>query len=235
MAENKQFITLKSVTVVEIAKEIVKKWYIILSMVLVSVVITAIYTFLFVTPEYVSSAKLYVTKKETNDMSSSDFSISTLLVNDFSNIIKDRVVIEQVADALDDKYSYSYIRSAVSINNPESTRIIEISVSTPNAKDSKLIADTICDISVEKITEIIDLDRIRIIRKGTLPTSPSTPNVSKNLILAFLIGFSSAFAIVCLNYVLNNKIVSSSAVEKYLNLPVLGTVPFAGDGMPKKR
>ncbi|MBE6750796.1 MAG: hypothetical protein E7560_06505 [Ruminococcaceae bacterium] len=235
MAENKQFLTLKSVTLAEIVREIVKKWYIILSMVLVSVTITAIYTFLFVTPEYVSSAKLYVTKKETNDMSSSDFSISTLLVNDFSNIIKDRVVIEQVADALEDKYSYGYIRNSVSINNPESTRIIEIAVSTPSAKDSKLIADTICDISVEKITELIDLDRIKIIRKGTLPSSPSTPNVGKNLILAFLIGLSVSFCVVCLNYALNNKIASSSDVEKYLNLPVLGTVPYAGDGLPKRR
>ena len=45
----------------------------------------------------------------TDKISMEDF----LLVNDFSNIIKDRVVIEQVADALDDKYSYNYIRKSV--------------------------------------------------------------------------------------------------------------------------
>ena len=199
------------------------KWKIFAVLAVFFVAAAAIYSYLLATPLYDSAGKIYIINKET--LTSAEISASTYLTRDYTNLIADAAVLSDVSDKLGKKYSVSELKNAITVNNPENTRFIEISVRTASANDSKVIVDTVCTVAQEKITELLGVDRVTIIRKGTVAASPSVPNKTKNIMVAFLLSCFTYAAIVFVSFYFNDKIEDSADVEKCLGLTVLGNIP----------
>ena len=136
------------------------------------------------------------------------------------------LTLSSTADLLDNKYSYAQLKSAVTVNNPESTRFLEITVRTPDAVDSKKIVDSICEVSQEKIVELLGIDQVAIIRKGDIASAPSSPNTSGNIVKAIIAAFVAFAGTVVLICFLNDKINGPEDIEKYLDISVLGNIPY---------
>ena len=134
-------------------------------------------------------------------------------------------VLSDVSDKLGIKYSVSELKNAITVKNPENTLFKEISDITASANDSKVIVDTVCTVAQEKITELLGVDRVTIIRKGTVAASPSVPNKTKNIMVAFLLSCFTYAAIVFVAFYFNDKIEDAADVEKCLGLTVLGNIP----------
>lgn len=203
-------------------------WKILLPVVLVCFLITTLYSAFIATPMYKSTAKLYIINKASNStqMTSTDFNISTYLTKDFAEILQDEVILDEVAEDLKDKYTAATIGSFLNVEATENTRIIEIEVVSPSAKDSKQIADSICRISEEKLVEIMGLDRVKVVRNGNLAKYPSSPNIKSDAIKGLLVGIFLAAALSFLILVADNRISSSEDVEKILNISILTTIPY---------
>lgn len=216
----------KNMTIIDVISENIKRWYIVVCAVIISLIITIIYTLRFVTPLYKSTAKLYIINKQTEQLTSSDFSISSYISFDFAEIVVDTPIMKQVSAELDNKYSVATLKNYVSVSQPDNTRIIEITASTPNATDSKKIVDSICKISEAELVELMGLDRIKIISEGEVPSEPFTPNLKSNILFAIIISLAISEIVIIFNYMLNNKISSSKDVEKYLDLNILATIPY---------
>ena len=73
---------------------------------------------------------------------------------------------------------------------------------------------------------------IAIIDRAEAPTSPSSPNVPRNLALGLLLGLGLAGVAVFLRDQLDDVIHTPEDVEDKLDLPLLGVVPRAEDGTP---
>ena len=124
------------------------KWKIFAVLAVFFVAAAAIYSYLLATPLYDSAGKIYIINKET--LTSAEISASTYLTRDYTNLIADAAVLSDVSDKLGKKYSVSELKNAITVNNPENTRFIEISVRTASANDSKVIVDTVCTVAQEK-------------------------------------------------------------------------------------
>ena len=228
--------TQKTITLKGLITTALRYWRLLAIIVAASFIISVVYSAFIVTPMYTSTAKLYVINKASasNQITSTDFNISTYLTNDFKDLLRDEAILTEVATDLKDKYTTGALQNFIEVDSPENTRIIEIKVKSPNAKDSKKIADSICRISEEKLAEIMGLDRVKVIRNGSLPKNPSSPNTAsdafKGIILGCLIAGATAFAIM----ILDNKISSSEDVEKVLGLNVLATIPYNETKLKKK-
>lgn len=207
--------------------EIYKRWYIPAVVIPLALILTFLGTKLFVTPMYKSSAMIYVLKEELSDITQSEVFVSTYLATDIVKIIEDKAVLEEVSNRLGNKYSYGEIKSFLKINHTEETRILDISVSAPSARDAKDIADAICDVSQEKLFEIMEVSRIRVVRYGDLPKAPHSPVLSKNIAVAFLVSVLAVLCAVFFIYITDTSVTSSSDVEKYLGLSVLATIPYS--------
>ena len=217
----------KNITVSDLIFESLKRWYFIVGAIVAALLITFIYTSNFMTPMYTSRAKILVLSKQTgNQYTSTDFSISTYLSNDFAEIIVDTPVLEPTSEDLDGKYSVNSLKGIVSVNKPENTRIIEISARTPVPEDSRAIVDSVCKNAKETLVDLMNLDSIEILTKATTPTSPSSPNLSYNLVIAFFAAFLISELVIALNFIYNNKISSPDDIQKYLGLNVLATIPY---------
>ena len=214
-----------NINIKDLAVFYLNKWPVLLIIISAFIISSLVYSYLIITPLYDSTGKIYIMNKSSDNISTSDLSVSSYLTRDYENLIADRAVLEEVAKRLDYKYSYGELKSAVSLNNPESTRFIEISVRTPSANDSKIIVDTVCEVSQEKIVELLGIDRVTIIRKGSVSRKPSLPNVSGNVFKSIVLALINYIILMLILYIFNDKINSSEDVEKYLGISVLGNIP----------
>ena len=214
-----------NINIKDLAVFYLNKWPVLLIIISAFIIGTLIYSYLIITPLYDSTGKIYIMNKSSDNISASDLSVSSYLTRDYENLIADRAVLDEVAKRLDYKYSYGELKSAVTLNNPENTRFIEISVRTPSANDSKIIVDTVCEVSQEKIVELLGIDRVTIIRKGSVSRKPSVPNVSGNVFKSIVLALINYIILMLILYIFNDKINSSEDVEKYLGISVLGNIP----------
>lgn len=212
----------------------VNNWFFIVPIIVICVLISIFYSVFAVTPTYVSTAKLYIVNKETTVINSSDMSISTYLTRDFINIMSDNVNLDEVSKDLGGKYSSGQLSRFIKIDAVDNTRVIEINVSTPDANDSKQIADSICRISEEKLADIMGLDRVKVIRNGNLSKNPSNAPVLYNAFVSLCISILISCTLTFIIYLSDNKINSSSDVQNYLGLNVLATIPCNQNKHKKK-
>ena len=236
MEQNENINSSNSISVLELLNKIIEKWYIVAITVASFLVAAFIYVQFFCTPMYSSTAKLFIFNTETaaQQQGSSEITISTYLARDYSELISDRTVLEEVIKNLDIDYSYSKLKNSIEIVNPDGTRILEISVKSPNAKLSKKIADEICKVSQEKIVDLMGIGRVNIISEGYVPANPSSPILSKYMLNSLLISVVVAVSIIFVIHITSDKIESPEDIEKHLNMSVLATIPYSNTSSAKK-
>ena len=192
------------------------------------------YTTLFVKPTYSSSSTIYILTKSTSITSLADFQIGTQLTQDYKVIITSRPVLEEVIGNLGLNMTYEGLKKKISVNNPDNTRFLEITVTDNDAYLAKKIVDELTNVSVAKTAEVMETDPPNIMDFGQLPDAPIAPSMKKNGIIGGLLGFVLACAIIILQYMMNDSIKNGEDVEKYLNLNVLGMIPLE-EGVSKRK
>jgi len=207
-----------------IAKRI---WVIILSAVLAAGLVYAYIAFL-VQPQYSSTATLYI-GSSTGPTSYGDVNLSDFLAKDYEVIIKRRAVLDDVVRELNLNVTATQLRNYVSVTNVSDTRILDITVSTPDAELSKKIADTICTVASDKLVSIIKVDYVSIVDSGSISSTPSNINLPVSMVLGALAGVLISVFCIMVRTLMDDKIKTPDDVEHYLGLSVLGTTPFSKD------
>ena len=223
----------------ELFFELVNNWVMIVSStILVALIAFCISKFIMV-PQYTSTAQLYVLSKSTSLTSLADIQMGTNLTNDYKVVVTGRPVLEQVITNLAlDEETYSSLVERVAINNPSNSRILEITVTDPNPKLAKKIADEIADVGAAFISEKMDQDPPSVIQYGYVAKNAVSPNTMMNTVLGAAIGAFLAMAIVIISYLMNDTIMTAEDIERKLDMHVLGSLPLEEaeyDGKKKKK
>lgn len=211
-----------------------RAWIIILVGILGAVTAGAFSKYL-ITPVYTSSTKVYViNRQDENRVTYADIQTGTQLTKDYFILVKSRPVTEQVITNLELDMTNEELASIIRVNTPEDTRILEIVVEHQDPVMAKLLADTVAEVSAERMVNVMEMEKVNVVEQGNLPLRPSSPNIMKNTLLGGLIGvFAVSFTII-LVYLLNDSIKTSEDIEKYLGITTLGTIPLE-EGNNKKR
>lgn len=182
---------------------------------------------------YQANATLYVGKKTELQASImyDDLLINQLLVKDYKEIMKSRAVSKRVVDelkkngSLSEKFDFSVLTNNIDVNLRNDTRIIEVKVKNPSPQRAKDLTNKLAEVFKTKIRELMKVDNIEIIDWAQLPDSPIKPQKKKDAVLAGVIGLLSGMCLIFLLEYLDNTIKTSEDVEKYLGIPILGTIP----------
>ena len=192
------------------------------------------YTMLFVKPTYSSSSTIYILSKTKSITSLADFQIGTQLTQDYKVIITSRPVLEEVIQNLGLNTTYDALKKQISINNPDNTRFLEITITDTDAYLAKKIVDELTDVSVKNTASVMDTEPPNIMDYGQVPEKPIAPSMKKNGIIGGLLGFVLACAIIIIQFMMNDSIKTGEDVEKYLGLNVLGMIPLE-EGVSKRK
>ena len=205
-----------------------KKTIIILSAVFMALV-AFVGTKMFVTPKYTSVTKLFVMTKNDDTSASAtytDLQTGSMLTKDYMELVKSRPVLEKTISKLKLDVTPEELAEMITTETPTDTRIMSISVTDDDPKEAKQIADTLRKAVSVQITEIMSADSVNTVEEGNLPTSPSSPNVKKNMMLGALLGLVISMGLIVLISILDDTVKTPDDVEKYLGLNVLTSIPI---------
>ncbi|MBR4667419.1 MAG: protein-tyrosine kinase [Butyrivibrio sp.] len=188
-------------------------------------------------PVYESTTKVYILNREDNQtVTYSDVQISTQLTHDYAELIKSRRVLEEVIQRLHlMDVSYENLNSALSVDTPNNTRIMAITVKDHDPLMAMRVANCIREVASEHIMEVMDIDAINVAETANVPTRKAGPSVFKWTAITGFLGVASVAFFVILRYLLDDTIKSNDDVEKYLGISTLALIPVITEDSAKKK
>ena len=198
--------------------------------VLVTLLFTAAslaYSIFLVTPKYSSTTKVYVVnqKKDDKAITTQDVQLGSLLVKDYKEIILSNKVMEDAAEKSGTGITAKQLAGKVSVDAPKDTRIISITVQDKDPQVASDLANTVKEVSADQIKEVTKIDDVTTLEEAKAATSPSSPNIPKNGILATALGFILAVAGVVLFELLDDRVKRAEDIEEAMGLVLLGVIP----------
>ncbi|MDO4327571.1 MAG: Wzz/FepE/Etk N-terminal domain-containing protein [bacterium] len=223
------------IDLLEIFYELKKRIWIILAALVLGSGVAGVFSKVVLTPQYSSTAMMYILSKETTLTSLADLQIGSQLTKDYKVIVTSRPVLEKVMENLGMEGGYRSLKTRVTIDNPTDTRILNISVEDPDPQMAKAIVDEVATVSSAYIAEIMEMTPPKIIENGEIATVKSSPNVKKNVALGGLAAVFVVCGIIVLRVIMNDTIRTEEDVEKYLGLTVLAAVPLREEAGNQKK
>lgn len=217
---------IEEIDLVELFYAIISRWTIILLTTVVLATLAYCFGRFMVTPIYSSNSALYVLSKSTSITSMADIQVGANLTNDYMVVIKGRPVLEQVIENLGLDINYDKLKNKVTVKNETNTRILTISVSDPDIKMAKVIADEIANVSSSFISEKMDQDPPTILQYGYTDTKRVNRSPNSYALIGALAGFIISVGIAILLYLLNDKIMTPEDLEKRTGLNTLAILPL---------
>jgi capsular polysaccharide biosynthesis protein len=207
-----------------------RKWWII-STTIGAMIIGVLITMFMVTPIYESNTTLMVNSSKSSgigDLASSfdigSLTLSQKLVVTYSEIVKSRIVLEQVIDRLELDVTYNQLNSSITSKPVGSTEILNISVTDTEPEEAALIANTITDVFIKEVMRILKVNNVEIIDKAISMPNPVNVHVARNGAIAGILGGMFSVFIIFVIKMLDRQMKTAADVEKHLDLPIIGSI-----------
>lgn len=219
----------------ELLEIILKRKWLIILLTIFFMIVGSVYSFFLVTPEYESYTTLMVNGSKgtsVSDIASSfdlgSINLSQKLVVTYGEIVKSRIVLEQVIDRLGLDMTYNQLLSITTSRQVGSTEILKISVVREDPEEAALIANTIADVFVKEVMRILKVDNVETIDVAIPMYNPINVKTVLNIAISTVLGLMAGVFLAFVLAYLDQTIKTEQDVEKYLDLPVIGTIPYHG-------
>ena len=193
---------------------------------LIGLVVGYAYSSILITPLYTSTSMVYVVGSDSVISTLANLQLGTQLTQDYQVMIRNRTVMERVVKDLNLPYGYRGLRSRISISNPEGTRILNIRVVDSDPVRAKQIADSVAKEASEYIADIMEQDPPKIIEEGEIPTTKTSPNNTRNAMMAALLAMAAVMGVITFRFVMDDTIKTEDDIRNYFGATVLAVVPL---------
>lgn len=207
--------------------------------ILIFIVIGAIYSFVFVSPVYMSYTTLLLatssdTTTSSDTITTSDITLNNNLVSTYSELITSKTVLGHVIENLGINKTYENLKGAVSVSAVKTTQLIKISVTDANPTEAKMIADEIAKVFSSKVSEIYNINNVHVVDEAEISHTPSNINHMKDIAIFAFIGLVVACIYVLIANMLDTTVKTQEDVERKLGITVLTTIPLNNFDEPTK-
>ena len=207
-------------------------WQIILCLVLGAAVAFGVTKFL-ITPMYQATSSIYIVSASNNSVVNlTDLQIGAQLTADYQELLVSRPLLEDVIKNLDLKnadgenaMSVAVLRGMIEVTNTSDTRILKITVTSPDPQESADIANELVNQACIYLPEIMETEEPNLVEEAIPPTAKSSPSYSKNVVLGGLAGAVLCCGVLVLRYLMNDTFMTPDDVERYLGIQPLATIP----------
>lgn len=203
-----------------------KVWIIILTTISL-LIISGIFTFYVIKPEYQAFSTLMIGKLQGyyEAIEYNDILLSQKLVSTYSEIAKSRTVSNEVIKNLDLDITYDTLIKKVNIKQIGDTGIIKIESKDENPEVAAKLADEIAKVFMKHVVKIMNIENIQIIDRAEIPLKPIKPVPILYMTAAGIFGAMIGIFTIFLVEYLDNRIKTSDEIIKHLQLPVIGIIP----------
>lgn len=200
---------------------------VIIALVVASSLLMFIKTMVFTENTYTSYGVLHISnkKEETNGTAAiqkNDIETSKTLSTTYIEILKTRVFLKEVSDAVGGKYSSGQIGAMLNISTVNNTELLKISVTTGNPSESLLIAEAIMDKAPNKLMSVYKTGEVEIVDPPVYSESADGKGYTKNIAIGFVLGLLAGAVYAFIYEFLDKKVHKSEDVAKRYNISILG-------------
>lgn len=180
-----------------------------------------------ITPEYTSTTRIYVVNQNSTstNITTQDLQAGDYLVNDYKEIITSNDVLSEVITSNNLAFDVKELLKKVRVSIPTSTRVISISVEDPDPQKASDLANSIREVAAEKIKDVTRVEDVTTLEVAKPMDEPSSPKISRNVVLGALVGGLIAVISLLLGEILDDRIKRPEDIEEVLGMTLLGVVP----------
>lgn len=199
-------------------------WAIVLVTV-VAVATSGVISYFFIEPLYSASTSLMVIKKDSPSIDYSTLLMNQQLVKTYGEIAKSRTVAEHVIADLGLGVTAAELQKAIHVNAVRDTQLIQIRAESTIPAQAALIANSVAKDFIRQVVQIMKVENVQVVDPAIEPTAPIKPRPKLNMAVAGVLGLMVGVGLAFVLEYLDNTVKSPEDVRRYLDLPVLGTIP----------
>ena len=215
-----------TIDLVELMYRLLAGWKMIVCFAVVFAIAFGMYTVYFVTPLYQATSTIYVLSRRDSAINMSDLQIGTALTSDYIKVFQMWEVHEAVISNLDLPYSYSKMKSMLSVVNASDTRMLDITVTSSSPTEAAAIANEYAEVASQYIADTMST--------ALVPSNPVSPNKTRNIMMGFLLGGILAAGIITVRMLINDTYKSAEEIRRYTGLVTLAIIPVEDEAVNEK-
>lgn len=223
----------ETISLQEIFGVIKKRIALIFTMMFIGLGVSAIMTFVIMTPKYSSSSQLMVRLPQATEGVNSnvnDVNFNLYMITTYKDFItQSNIVSEMAHEILVKEYGFQGsaqdIKGMIQVVQEQNSQMFSIKAISTDPKIAQAVANTVAKVFQEQAKEVIEVDKITIIADADLNVKPISPNNKLNLLIGLVLGIMVGVAIAFLVELLDKTIKDDKFVKETLGFSVLGTVP----------
>ena len=216
------------IDVLQIVKVLWKRKFVILVAALVAGLVAFAYSSFVIKPQYTSTTRIYVVNRNQADkpgLTNQDLQAGAYLVKDYREIILSQDVLEKVVADQSLTIDAKTLGKKVSVTVPADTRIVSISVRDGKPEEASRIANALREVAAQKIISVTRVSDVTTLEEARPATSPSSPNIRRNTMMATVAGVGFVVIIVLLVELLDDRVKRPEDIEEVMHLSLLGVIP----------
>ena len=224
MKEQEKF----EIDVFQLVKVLWKRKFLIVLAALVAGLAAFAYSSFVIKPQYTSTTRIYVVNRNQADkpgLTNQDLQAGAYLVKDYREIILSQDVLEKVVVDQSLSMDAKTLGRKVSVTVPADTRIVSISVRDGKPEEASRIANALREVAAQKIISVTRVSDVTTLEEARPATSPSSPNIRRNTMIATIAGVGFVTVIVLLVELLDDRVKRPEDIEEVMHISLLGVIP----------
>lgn len=224
MKEQEKF----EIDVFQLVKVLWKRKFLIVLAALVAGLAAFAYSSFVIQPQYTSTTRIYVVNRNQADkpgLTNQDLQAGSYLVKDYREIILSQDVLEKVVADQSLAMDAKTLGRKVSVTVPADTRIVSMSVRDGKPEEASRIANALREVAAQKIISVTRVSDVTTLEEARPATSPSSPNIRRNTMMATIAGVGFVTVIVLLVELLDDRVKRPEDIEEVMHISLLGVIP----------
>ena len=216
------------IDVFQLVKVLCKRKFLIVLAALVAGLAAFAYSSFVIQPQYTSTTRIYVVNRNQADkpgLTNQDLQAGSYLVKDYREIILSQDVLEKVVADQNLTMDAKTLGRKVSVTVPADTRIVSISVRDGKPEEASRIANALREVAAQKIISVTRVSDVTTLEEARPATSPSSPNIRRNTMMATIAGVGFVTVIVLLVELLDDRVKRPEDIEEVMHISLLGVIP----------
>lgn len=214
--------------------QIIRKriWWII-GFVMVITVLAGLYSKFIKDPIYEASTKIIVNRAVNSNaiqqLNSDEVNTNIRLISTYKEIIKTPAILDKVIENHPEfALSSDQLMQKIKVNSVNDTQVMTVVVSDKSYKLAAQIVNAVSETFKQEIPNLFNVQNVSILNQAKVDVSnepaPVSPNVSLNIIIAFIISLMLALGVSFLLEYLDDTIKTEADVESILGLPTIAMI-----------
>ena len=216
------------IDVLQLVKVLWKRKFVITLVALVAGVTAFAYSSFVIKPQYASTTRIYVVNRNQGDkpgLTNQDLQAGSYLVKDYREIILSQDVLEKVVADQNLTIDAKTLGKKVSVTVPVDTRIVSITVRDGKPEEASRIANALREVAAQKIISVTRVSDVTTLEEARPATSPSSPNIRRNTMMATIAGVGIVIVVVLLVELLDDRVKRPEDIEEVMHISLLGVIP----------